>query len=518
MHSLTTARVTKARAATGEMHRPVGNSSRFRDISPHTVVPLFACISICLSVLVPEWIFIGFASPPTRSAWPLAAIFTGYAGIRLAWQVARGLPRLFEFSFWLFVYVFLGCAPLAEMRASSFRSTTPTVNHALDVETYAIIITGTLAFEVGYLLARQRPTRRQSVVEAIPSGRRSIIMAALGLVFAAYYIHRLGVHALFIPRNTAGAVLQSAFHSTSSSAIVSGLSFAPLLVSVPLMVQARMRASDGITPPRSLIAIASLVLLIEVNPISATRYTSGTVYGTLLVTAGAAANRHRIRLLMCAMTALILLGFGLLASFHLSTSGGLNETPPLQALATSGDFDSFDNINNTIAYVDINGSTNGRQSLGVLGFFVPRSMWHSKPPDTGVLLATSQGYQFSNISAPLWAELYINFLWPGVVVGFIATGYCLRRLSDRALALWHIVGRVNVTGIVFPFYLLILLRGSLLQATGIFVMLLVSVRAARAQSARAQLPRWTSRRPTRSKAAAGREMDSGTLSDSRMLR
>lgn len=57
--------------------------------------------------------------------------------------------------------------------------------------------------------------------------------------------------------------------------------------------------------------------------------------------------------------------------------------------------------------------TYGRQLLGVLFFFVPRSIWIDKPIGSGAFVADMQDV-FGNISMPFFAEGYINFGYIGV--------------------------------------------------------------------------------------------------------
>jgi hypothetical protein len=108
----------------------------------------------------------------------------------------------------------------------------------------------------------------------------------------------------------------------------------------------------------------------------------------------------------------------------------------------------------------------------VLFFWVPRSIGPDKPIDTGILLANFRGYSFTNLSSPLWAEFAINF---GVVctlllmIGFGAGVVILDLRLPRAFA---VGGTAAIIGAILPAYMIILLRGSLLQASGgLFVMI-----------------------------------------------
>ena len=60
--------------------------------------------------------------------------------------------------------------------------------------------------------------------------------------------------------------------------------------------------------------------------------------------------------------------------------------------------------------------THGRQLLGVLLFFLPRSFWPDKPIGSGAYVAEVQNLSFSNLSMPFWGEGYINFGIYGIVL------------------------------------------------------------------------------------------------------
>ena len=64
----------------------------------------------------------------------------------------------------------------------------------------------------------------------------------------------------------------------------------------------------------------------------------------------------------------------------------------------------------------------GKQLLGVLLFFVPRSFWPGKPIGSGAALADMQGV-FGNVSMPWWGEGYINFDYPGVLLFTLILAY-----------------------------------------------------------------------------------------------
>ena len=66
-----------------------------------------------------------------------------------------------------------------------------------------------------------------------------------------------------------------------------------------------------------------------------------------------------------------------------------------------------------------------------------------------------------------WAEFLVNGGIGVLIVGFLLVGYALRVMDSRLLPAFKASGYWAIVGAVFPVYMTILLRGSLLQATGV---------------------------------------------------
>jgi hypothetical protein len=75
--------------------------------------------------------------------------------------------------------------------------------------------------------------------------------------------------------------------------------------------------------------------------------------------------------------------------------------------------------------------TYGYQLLGVLLFFVPRSLWASKPIGSGYLIAHENDYYFDNLSMNFLGEGYINFGIIGVGLFAMLIGYINAKLDRK---------------------------------------------------------------------------------------
>ena len=79
---------------------------------------------------------------------------------------------------------------------------------------------------------------------------------------------------------------------------------------------------------------------------------------------------------------------------------------------------NFDASQEFMAVIKMNIITLGRQFLGVIFFFIPRTIWPTKPIGSGAFVAESQ-HVFSNISMPFFAEGFINFGYLGVLIAVL---------------------------------------------------------------------------------------------------
>lgn len=434
----------------------------------------FAATSLLLAGLSPLLLMSQTPlSAGSSSAWVWAAVLTVGAGLRYAWLVEQGGRRLFEQVVWLFVYVFLGLAPLAQMRSGDYPGTTPDLDTALNSAAMLVVAVGTGAFALGVALGGGGgSTRPPHPVRVDPY--RVVVLSAVALAIASYYAARLGIDTLLATRSERNAAEAALWANDTARAVIEAAATFPLLVAFAALCRLRQqRRTAGQRGSGLLAGFVLVVLAVVVNPVSTPRYVAGTAGLAVLVALGAAGPRWA-RTFAVALAAGLVLVFPYADLARNSASQSQLRTGPAQALS-SGDFDAVDQINNTVAYVREEGHTFGRQLSGAALFWVPRAVWPSKPVDTGILLADFREYSFSNLSAPLWAELFIDGGWPLLAVGMAAVGVAVRRLDQRSARAGPAVGASVLAGIV-PFYLVLVLRGSLLQSmAGLTVLVLSGV-------------------------------------------
>lgn len=91
---------------------------------------------------------------------------------------------------------------------------------------------------------------------------------------------------------------------------------------------------------------------------------------------------------------------------------------------------NFDASQIFMTVLDTGLTTFGKQLAGVFLFFVPRSIWATKPIGSGAFLVDNMGGWFSNVSMPYFAEGYINFGYFGILLFIIILAYGSKKLDS----------------------------------------------------------------------------------------
>lgn len=129
-------------------------------------------------------------------------------------------------------------------------------------------------------------------------------------------------------------------------------------------------------------------------------------------------------------------------------------------------YDAWANIYSAIEMTERNGLSAGKQAAGALLFYVPSTWWSGKPLATGIeignFLMTYYQMWFTNLSAPLVAEGFLDFGYLGVVAYALGLAALVKGIEG-----WAAPGRSATSqaiAIYLAFFLVFLLRGSLMIA------------------------------------------------------
>jgi hypothetical protein len=436
-------------------------------------------IAAVLSGVVPLTLVAQVDDIGRSDAWVFTLAIVVWGGIRLSALIMAGAPRLFDFFFWMFNYIFMGIAPTVQIRSGLTSTTTPGIDEGLYLPTALVVCLGLLLYELARVawIARERVRSHDAIpVASVPSVHplRAWILVAVGLLASAYFLAVVGSGALLGSREASAAARVAAWPDPAIRAIFFALAVYPLLVGAGALAQLRRRDGEGRGRYTAGLILCVVVLLTVVNPIGSARYTFGTVLFALVVYAGATGTIGRVRVSLAGMLGAFLFLFPLADAFrreeiNVSRSGFFSE------YMSNPDYDAFWQVANGLSFWIDGMVVPLRQLLGSVFFWVPRSIWPDKPTDTGILLADYRGYGFTNLSAPLWAELLVNGGLIALVIGFIGVGLGLRAMDTKLLPSFAQGGVWAIVGAIFPVYMTILMRGSLLQATGAMAVAILCV-------------------------------------------
>lgn len=139
-------------------------------------------------------------------------------------------------------------------------------------------------------------------------------------------------------------------------------------------------------------------------------------------------------------------------------------------------YDAFFNFKTAIDYVNVNGFSLGYQLLGGVFFFIPRSIWVSKPVSSGEMigdyLVSDYGYNHTNLSCPFVSEGFLNFGIVGVVIYAIILAHIL------SIMITWLKGKdmlKKTMAFYFAMHLLFLLRGDFTNGFSYFIAPLLAV-------------------------------------------
>ena len=235
----------------------------------------------------------------------------------------------------------------------------------------------------------------------------------------------------------------------------------PVFSFAVLLVRAKQQRKTG---PAFYITLA--LMLIACFPAAMARYNMACIYGAVLILACAPVFEKRGLFAL-----LFLIGFLVVfpaanayrwETFTFSMFGEalVGSFVNLPHGFCAVDYDAYSIIARSLKYVTEIGSTNGYQLLGALLFFVPRSLWPSKPEGSGNLVCAAQGQSVLNISSPLPAEGVVNFGAIGIVIFAVIAALVCRKLD-----IWFIESESPLR-LFYPFACLLfffMMRGDLLS-------------------------------------------------------
>ncbi len=458
-----------------------------RPVLTHVLAPLIlALIPVILWLSVPlsgasgaTPLWLAVPDPSVFRVDPIFLVSLGLIGfLSIAMLVfeASLVPFSLHLAHWVFVYVFFFATPVVQYKIGIFPWERLT---SFETNTLLIANTAILLWCIVWICVRAvqlRVLARWPVSLGLHiSGAGVWLCLVLAALSTAYLIFALGPVAL-LTRAGYTEALGETFGASSSRAVLD-----KLLRGLPVAAAAGslwyLRSGRAPLLVRlGLTATSFGMLLVADFPLGSARYWVGAIYIGLLLMASGRYLRSGWPFVFSLIGGLLVV-FPFLSTLRTSTSlreaasfvSGFNFLGP--SLAT-GDFDAYSMVGYTASYVESGtGITYGRQLLGVLLFFIPRSIWPDKPIGSGATVAAEEDLIFDNVSSSPIAEGLINFGWVGVVLFAIFLCWTFGGLDA---VFWSSKGdgEGDIVRVIYPFYVgfaFFLMRGDLLSASAFIV-------------------------------------------------
>ena len=242
---------------------------------------------------------------------------------------------------------------------------------------------------------------------------------------------------------------------------------------------------------KELIFLSALTFILYNSPLGTARFYAFAVWLSVISLAVLRRNKTGSKLLLIMSGGVF--GAEALSGFRGGIQSGLQAELRFGLdYWTSMTFDAYEMLASSVSYTISNGYLYGENILGAFGFFVPRSVWPTKPIGSGAFLMTdfykfNNPYgTFTNVSCPLLAESFLSLglfgvaiiaSGMGLVIGFMDSVY-RNTLKINQIGVSTFQALYFVVGGTFFF----MMRGDLLSSwaylSGIVLSFLVVTRTA----------------------------------------
>ena len=366
-------------------------------------------------------------------------------------------PYSFCVMFWLFSIVFFSVAPLVQYLASwSAWGLSATDD---EITRCNLLIS---LWQICFYIGTKINFRIQSINHKEYYLRFSgiLIVLAISCAFSAILLYTNGIDGLLFRGSRVGI---------SSNSTLSLLFFHVFRNTILYTFVFTLLIPKKRKTKRFLCFIAGFLFLLTCFPTSISRYMAGAFYFGMLIIFWGKDN--------CNIWFTILVFLGLTIAFpifsifrKIQTISNLNNIGTLANQAVSESFltvnyDAHNMFISVRQYTQFFGFSYGRQLLGALLFFVPRTIWPGKPIGTGAMVISSlYRSSFTNVSMPLIGEAYVNFGVIGIVLFALAIGTASSYLDKKY---WMCQSKIQTINIIYPFavfYFFFLQRGDLLSS------------------------------------------------------
>lgn len=306
------------------------------------------------------------------------------SSFRLSYIIINKSIKILELTFYIFVYVFLGLAPLIQIDNGIFPWGFNIYRSSEIFHANIIILLGLLGFEIGLKLADKKNKFNKGTEISKSDFKSFFIYTAISITVFIVVTALIGLENVFKPRNDA---ITATGLQSSSNLILNKLQEVPMYIGLVFgLVLWKYKDEKNKLTYLNLSIISILVFLLLFNlilntPISSARFWVGTIYMSIIIIF-IKWKPFTQSILVISIFSIFIFVFPYADLFRDSLDVDL-EFVNFSTSFLSGDYDAFQQIMNSVKYTDIAGYSFGYQLLGVLFFWVPRSIWLDKPVGSG---------------------------------------------------------------------------------------------------------------------------------------
>lgn len=300
---------------------------------------------------------------------------------------------------------------------------------------------------IGYSIAYKKSSVNNSRVNnelPLKIDFKTNVVAFILMIPPMLFISIVGVSSFFMGRSVISDLVYSDGFLPMLYALSKFCAFGILVVYLCFWVNRKRKSDEGFGTLTYFIFIICIVINLIINsPLSSPRFHFLSMAVAIAVVFNKMKSRIALAVLFIASPVFLFILFPLVK--HLGESSNNYNTYDLSDYVVKGlDFDSFQQLVNIVRFVNDTGYSWGVNFIAGVSFFIPRSLWDSKPTNLGMLAAEHQGYFYTNLSAPLVGELYyagdmIFVMLGALIIGFI-TGRADSFLSNAKISYYYFVG------------------------------------------------------------------------------
>lgn len=270
------------------------------------------------------------------------------------------------------------------------------------------------------------------------------IVAFILMIPAVLFISMVGISSFFMGRSVISDLVYSDGFLPMLYALSKFCAFGVLVVYLSFWVN-RVKSSDKSFGGAAycIFLMCIIINLIINSPLSSPRFHFLSMAVAIAVIFNKMKSRLSLVILFVASPIFLFVLFPLVK--HLGEKSNNYNTYDLSDYVVKGlDFDSFQQLVNIVRFVSDTGYSWGVNFIAGISFFIPRSLWGSKPTNLGMLAAEHQGYFYTNLSAPLVGELYyagdmVFVIFGALIIGII-TGRADSFLRESKVSYYYFIG------------------------------------------------------------------------------